>query len=283
MTTANLAIAASLKDSRLWLLGIAAGLIAIQLTVNWRDGNINSWSTSVLFWFAICSVVWEKRQTLRLKAGIISSLLGTLLIAAVLLKSASHAGNFYYVAPFISATGLGLLASGVKGLKQYWQELLALFCLGVPQVSILSLADISELTAKFAAFVLSHLGFAVSRQGVYVALSTGAVEVNPACSGIRNIIQLFSIAVLFLVLFPINWKQKLFVPLVAVFLAFTVNGFRVAMLAILVAYSTPENFEYWHKGDGAQLFSLTSALLFGLFCYLMLRIDESKAQESAQS
>ena len=281
MTTVNLA-ATPLKDSRFWLLGIAAGLIAIQLTVNWRDGNINSWSTSVLFWFAICSVVWEKHKTLNLKSGMASSLLGTLLIAIVLLKSTSYAGTFYYVAPFISATGLGLLASGSKGLKQYWQELLALFCLGVPQITILSLADISELTARFAAFVLLHLGFAVSRQGVYVALSTGAVEVNPGCSGIRNIIQLFSIAVLFLVLFPINWKQKVFVPLVAVLIAFTVNGFRVAMLAILVAYSTPENFEYWHLGDGGQIFSLVSALLFGLFCYLILRLNESKDQESAQ-
>lgn len=282
MTTVNLASVKPLKSSKFWLLGIAAGLIAIQLTINWKNGDLNSWSISVLFWFAICSVIWEKRNTLSLKAGTVSSLLGTLVIAIVLLKSASSSGEFYYISPFISALGLGLLASDIKGLKQYWQELLALFCLGVPQVIILSLADISELTAKFAAFVLSHVGFAVSRQGVYVGLATGAVEVNRACSGMRNITQLFAIAVLFLVMFPMSWRKKILVPLVAVFVGFTVNGFRVAMMALLVAYSTPENFEYWHTGDGAQIFSLISALIFGLFCFLMLRLDEDKNQESTQ-
>lgn len=282
MTTVNLASAKPLKNSKFWLLGIAAGLIAIQLTVNWKYGGINSWSTSALFWFAIGSVVWEKRNTLSLKAGTIASLLGSLIIAMVLLRSTSSKSDFYYISPFISALGLGLVASGFKGLKQYWQELTALFFLGAPHFILLPLADITQLTAKFAAFVLSYLGFAVSRQGVYVALATGAVEVNQACSGMRNIIQLFSIAVLFLIMFPMHWSKKVLVPLVAVFLGFTVNGFRVAMMAILVAYSTPENFEYWHKEDGAQIFSLISALLFGLFCFILLRLDEPGNQESVE-
>lgn len=283
MTTVNLASVKPLKESKFWLLSIAAGLIAIQLTINWKNGDINSWSTSLLFWVAICSVVWERRNTLGLQAGIVSSLLGTLVIAIVLIKSTSPSGAFYYISPFVSALGLGLLASGFRGLKQYWQELLALFCLGVPHVTIPSLVDISKLTAMFAAFVLSHLGFAVSRQGVYISLVKGAVEVNPQCSGMQNILQLFAIAILFLVMFPLNWSKKILVPIIAICIGFTVNVFRVALMAILVAYSTQENFVYWHKGDGAQIFSLISALLFGLFCFLLLRLDESKNQGSAQS
>ena len=282
MKAVNLISAKPLKTSKFWLLSIAAGLIAIQLTVSWRAGSINAWSTSALFWFAIGSVVWEKRNTLSLKSGTIASLLGTLLIAIVLLKSTLDGGNFHYISPFISALGVGLLASGLKGLKQYWQELTALFCLGVPQVILTPLVDPSELTARFAAFVLSHLGFATSRQGVYVNLTAGAIEVNPQCSGMQNMTQLFAIAILFLIMFPMHWTKKIIVPLVAVFIGFTVNGFRVAIMAILVAHSTQENFEYWHKEDGAQVFALISALLFGLFCFILLRLNEPENQESVE-
>lgn len=280
MTTIQLASVKPLKSSRFWLLGIAAGLIAIQLTLSWHNGQINMFTTSVLFWFAVCSLLWEKRNTLSLKAGVISSLAGTLIIATVLFKSTNSSGNFYYLSPLASAVGLALLASGFKGLKQYWQELLILFFLGVPQSVIPLLVDISELTAKFATFVLSHFGFEISRQGVYLTLATGAVEVNPQCSGIQNILQLCSIAVLFLVMFPIDWKKKVLVPIVAICLGFMVNGVRVALMALLVAYSSQANFEYWHKGDGSQIFALISALSFGLFCFLMLRLDELKDQES---
>jgi len=86
-----------------------------------------------------------------------------------------------------------------------------------------------------------------------------------------------------LVMFPLDWKKKIIVPITAVLIGFSVNGVRVALMAILVAYSTSENFEYWHKGDGSQIFSLISALLLGLFCFLLLRLDESKQQESSQT
>lgn len=281
MTTIHLAAVKPLKSSKFWLLGIAAGLIAIQLTLSWHNGQINMFTTSVLFWFAACSLVWEKRN-IKLETGVISSLIGTLIIAVVLLKSTNSAGNFYYISPLVSAVGLTLLASGFKGLKQYWQELLILFFLGVPQIVLPPLVDISELTAKFAAFVLSHFGFEISRQGVYLTLATGAVEVNPQCSGIQNILQLCSIAVLFLMMFPLDWKKKVLVPIVAICLGFTVNGVRVALMTLLVAYSSQANFEYWHKGDGSQIFALISALTFGLFCFLMLRLDEIKDQESVK-
>jgi len=43
-------------------------------------------------------------------------------------------------------------------------------------------------------------------------------------------------------------------PIVAVLVAFVVNGVRVALMAILVAYSSQEAFEYWHTGTGSEIF-----------------------------
>ena len=271
-----------LKPSSFLLLGIAAGLIAIHLNITWKSDNSNFWGISVLFWVAVCSLVWKKRDTLSLETGVVSSFLGTLLIALVLLKSTSYSDNLPYVSPLISAVGLGLVASGFKGLKQYWQELLVLFFLGVPHITLYSLIDISPLTAKFAAFVLWYLGFDVSLKGLNITLPGGGVEVYSACSGMESILHLWGLAVLFLVMFPINGRPKILLPVVAALLAFVVNGVRVVLMAVLAASNNEEAFQYWHKGDGSLIFSMISVLIFGLFCLFLLQLDEAKNQDSVK-
>lgn len=278
--TIHLPKISSLKKSKFLLLGIAVGCIAIHLNITGQSGNTDLLINSGIFWFAVCSLVWEKRHDLIIKSGIISSFVGTLLITAVLFNSTSAGINFLYVSPFISAVGIGLLASGFKGLKQYKSELIVLFFLGVPHATLFWLIDLSEFTARFAAFVLWYLGFEVSRNGVYLALNTGVVEVYPGCSGMKNILDLCGIAVLVLVMFPTDWRKKISVPVVAILLAFVVNGARVALMAYLAAYSNQQAFKYWHQGDGSLIFSMISVLIFGLFCFFVLRLDEPKNQDS---
>ena len=272
-----------LKPSSLLLLGIAAGLIAIHLTITWKRGYTDFWGMSVLFWVAGCSLVWKKRNTLSLETGVISSLVGTLLIALVLFDSTFPINKFPYVSPFISALGLSLIASGFKGLKQYWQELLLLLFPGAAYATLLFLIDLPILTAKFATFLLWYLGFKIYRQGVNLHLPTGLVEVNQSCSGLETILQLWVLAVLFLVMFPTNGRKKFLVPVVASLLGFVVNVVRVALMSILVASSNPKTFEYWHTGNGSLIFSMISVLIFGLFCLVLLRLDEPKKQDSVKS
>jgi len=86
--------------------------------------------------------------------------------------------------------------------------------------------------------------------------------------------HLLGLAVLYLVMFPTDWTRKVLVPVVAVSLAFVVNGFRVALMAVLAASSNLEAFEYWHTGSGSAIFSMISVFLFGLFCLFLLRQEE---------
>lgn len=268
-----------LKASKFLLLGIAAGLIAIYLNITWKHGNTEFLFTSVIFFVTACYLIWKKRHTLSLKTSFFSSLLGTLLIAVVLFKSTSHISNSIYVLPFMSALGIGLLASGFKGLKQYRSELLLLFFLIVHYATLYWLIDISEFTAKFAALVLWYLGFEVSRQGVYIVLPTGGIEVYSACSGMKNILDLCGLAVLLLVIFPTDWSKKILVPVAAILIGFVINGVRVVLMAILVASKNQTAFEYWHQGDGSLVFSMISVLFFGSFCSFMLRLDEEQEHQ----
>lgn len=272
-----------LKLSKFLLLGIAVGLIAIHLSLNWRlTTDFNQVLTRFLIWVAVCYRVWNKRDTFTLKSSFPFSFLGTFLIALLLIKSTSPTTNLIHISPLISAGGLSLIASGFKGLKQYSFELIILLLIGLPYVTILGLVDLSELTAKFAAFILFYLGFEVSRQGVNITLPTGIVEVYPACSGMKNILEMWEIALLVLLMFPLDGRKKFLVPVAAIFLGFVVNGVRVAVMAHLTASSNEQAFEYWHTGDGSLIFSMISFLIFWLFCHFLLRLDESENQNSAK-
>jgi hypothetical protein len=111
-----------LKNIQFWLLGIGAGLTAIILTLSWKSGDIAHVGMSVVFLLAVVSLLEDKHHYLSLESGIFPSTIGGLLIGGVLWQSANfhHINSpeiFLRVSPLISALGIGLLASGFKGLK----------------------------------------------------------------------------------------------------------------------------------------------------------------------
>lgn len=274
----------SLQNLKFWLLAIATGLIGIHLTLTSRANDASLLGTSALFWVAVCSLVWSKRNILSLDSGVVSSFWGTLLIVFVLLKSTFVFGYdpFLRISPLISALGVALVASGFKGLKEYWRQLLIL-CFLIPSPGALALLiDISTFTAKFATALLWYLGFEVSRQGVYINLPSGGVEVYPGCSGIESMLYMLGLAVLFLVMFPTNRREKILVPIVALFIAFVVNGVRVALMVVLAASSNPQGLDYWHKGNGSLLFSMISVFILGLFCLFLLRQANPENHDSVE-
>ena len=269
---------------QLWLLGITTGLITIHLTLTSRAKDSSLLGTSGLFWIAACYLIWQKRDELNLESRIFSSIWGMAIVAFILLKSTSISGYdpFLRLFPLMSGLGIAMLTYGFKGLKQYWQELLIL-CFLVPSPGALSLLfDISKITAKFATALLWYTGFEVHRQGVYVYLQTGGIEVYSGCSGIETMLHLLGLAVIFLLMFPTTKFEKILLPIVAISIAFIVNGIRVAILAILAASANPESLEYWHKGEGSLIFSMICVAVLGLFCFFLLRQGEDEEYDSVE-
>ncbi|GAB4136421.1 MAG: hypothetical protein Fur0046_09910 [Cyanobacteria bacterium J069] len=264
------------KEFRFWLVAIAAGLAAIHLTLVWRADNVDLLGSSILFFAALASLLGDRQHTLRFDSSIAASLVGALLTAFVLLRSLALPGEaFMLLAPLTAGLGLALMASGFKGLKQYWQELLLLLFLGAPKVFLPPLFDPTLWTAKFSTVLLWYGGFEVVRDGVNIHLTTGSVEVYPGCSGIEGITYLLSLAGLFVVMFPLSWLRRILAVMLSALIAFGVNGVRVSLMAYLVASSRPEAFEYWHEGTGSLIFSMIAVLVFGGACWLLLRWQEA--------
>jgi cyanoexosortase A len=278
----------SLHSERFWLLGIGAGLIAIHLHWLWRSDDIDKLNISLILWGAVLYLLWNRHRAIDSNSGPLASLLGVLLIAGVLLRSLFlRVPNdiLMEVSPVLTAVGLGLAASGFKGLKHYWREILLIGVSVVPRVvvetALSQVVSVNLIAAKFANFLLWYLSFDVSRQGVNIILPTGIVEVNSACSGLDSMLLLLRLSVLVLVMWPTRLVHKLLIPTMAVLLAFLVNGIRIVLMAILVAFSNHETFEYWHEGGGSQIFSVILMALFGWFCHSLLRQRETDNRSSA--
>lgn len=259
-----------ITDPRYWLLAIAATLVTLHLGLLSQADDSDLLGISILCWLAITSLICDKLDTLELKSNLFSSLLGISAIAYVLLRSLSPAGYHLRICPLISLIGLCLLASGIKELRNYWKELLALSLLIF--ISVLSILlksiNLPIITTQFSTFLLWITGSDAVREGVMIILPTGRVEVYGACSGIESIVQMFSIAVLFCLIIPLQKIAQIICLIIAIGLGFIVNAARVALMAVLVASSQLEAFEYWHGGDGSLIFSAIAVFLFAIFCWL---------------
>jgi cyanoexosortase A len=271
-----------LENTQFWLLAIAGSLTAVYASLYTRlDGNLSQVTITLLGLAAVFSLLAEKRHTLKFESDIFSSLLGILLIAFALLRSnyVMAVDSFVDLIPFIGFLGIALLASGIKGLRQYWLELLIIFAFNFPVGYVAQRLDISIITAKFSFAFLSYLGLPVVRQGVNIIMPTGAVEVYPGCSGMETISQLVKLAILFIIMFPTSLAKRIIVPIAATLIAFIVNAVRVALMAYLVSKSNPEAFNYWHTGTGSQIFFLSCTVLFGGFCYLITKQDDEDSDK----
>ncbi|NQE32487.1 cyanoexosortase A [Microcoleus asticus] len=270
-----------IQEPKYWLLGIASGLIVLHLTLTSRTNDTDLFGTMLLFWGVVAFLIWERHESLTFESGIFASFFGSSLIALILLKSSSISGYDFFIraTPFLSGISLALLASGTKGLKQYWQELLILGYTAIPPGLIGVFVDVAKLTAKFSAFILHYLGFEVVRKGVFLILEKGSVEVYHGCSGVNAMLQLLGMALVFLLMFPTTVGQKIVLPLVAIIIAFVVNAARVALMAVLVSLSQPAAFKYWHEGNGSVIFSMIAVSIFGLFCWFAILKDQPQNKE----
>ncbi len=288
MNTLELTRIKSVKTPSFWLLAIAAGLVAINLTLFWKMGNVAHAGMSALFWLAIASMLWDKRHDLQLESNLPATLLGALLIIWVLSISSSIPATkedpLLSIAPFFFGIGVSLIASGFDGLKQFKNELIILFFLGIPRVLIELFFDISPVTAKVSSFILHYLGFEVFlREGIYIHLPQGSVKVFYGCSGMESITYTLGLSVVCLIMFPIKKSDRFCVPIVAGITGFLVNACRVALLAVLSNEGQKESFIYWHEGEGSLIFGMIAVAIFGLFYWFLLsRVDapdRSKQEE----
>ncbi|CAD5983396.1 Exosortase EpsH-related protein [Planktothrix tepida] len=271
------------KTHSFWLLTLATSLSCIYFTLIWKAEDLAHLGMSLLFWLAVITLLREKWPSLNLNSDLLSTILGTVLIVIFYLKSLTvptQTDYFLRIAPFLGAIGLSLVASSLKGIVQYWRELMILFFLGVPAAILTPIFDPSETTAKFTHFLLWYTGFDVTRDGVYVLMPSGAVKVYSGCSGLEAMNYLLGLSIICLLLYPTGKRfHKIITPVIAIIIGFVINSLRVALMLLLVNSGQTKAFYYWHEGEGSLIFGLIEVMVFGCFYLFLMRQDAQPSGE----
>lgn len=261
---------------------IAISLAVLNLTLAWiHTRNADLVAIMALCWGIMAYSLWTRRQSLTFRSELYSTAAGSLLIIWALSKSwvMPDYDPFIRIQPFIFCLGLGLLASSAKRLGAYRKELGILLVLALPEGLLAQFIDqlinISDVAAQSTTAMLWYFGFEVKRQGVFVLLPTGGIEVYRGCSGLKAMLELLRLALIFLVMVPTSLLEKLVVPLVAVSLAYGVNVIRLVAMTLLAASDRQVAFHYWHEGEGSNLFPVLAMLLFAGFCVFLLNQRDS--------
>jgi cyanoexosortase A len=267
-------LASLVNGSQLWLISLAISLTLLYLYFLNTTGGISVIDHSILALLAVFWLLWRKRDQLHLNSQLYTSLLGTACLA-IAVKIDHPQATWLPALPFFAALGIVLIASGVSALKQYWRELFILLVVaffGILKQPIEQHFALTIPTAQLSHYLLYMGGIDSLRQGTIIAFSPkNALNVVESCAGYSKIFWLVEISIFYLVLFPSNLRNIFIIPPVATAIAFVSNSVRIAILGAFLAANNEAGFEYWHQGDGSQIFTIIPVVIFGSLCLNLIK------------
>jgi exosortase len=119
------------------------------------------------------------------------------------------------------------------------------------------------LASKVASTVLPWMGVPVLREGNVINLPAMSLEVAEACSGIRSLMSLMTLAVIYGYLMERNHGVRVFLVLVSIPIAVAANSFRIVGTGLLVQYWDPAKAQgFFHEFSGWLIFVVSMIMLY---------------------
>jgi exosortase len=119
--------------------------------------------------------------------------------------------------------------------------------------------------SRFASTALELVGVPVLREGNIIQLASTSLEVAEACSGIRSLLSLVTLAIIYGYFLETRTYRRVLFAVAAVPIAVLANGFRVVGTGLLAYYWSPERAEgFFHTFSGWLIFVLAMLMLFSV-------------------
>ena len=242
--------------------------VIAKLVYDWiNDGN---YSHGFLIVPIAAYLVWERRKRLTAEP-IKPSAFGLVILGASL---TTLAAGVLGAELFLSRVSMIGVVAGAVLYTMGWRALqrlafpLAFLLLMIPIPAIIfnQIAfPLQLLASKAAEFTLSGLGIPVLREGNVIVLAHTSLEVAEACSGIRSLISLVTLAIVYGYFTDKRVWARIVLALAAVPVAVFANGVRVAGTGVAAHYYGPEAAEgFFHTVSGWTLFVVAFVMLFGI-------------------
>ena len=121
------------------------------------------------------------------------------------------------------------------------------------------------LASQVAAATLPLFGVPVLRQGNVMTLASQVLQVAEACSGIRSLMSLVTLAIIYGYLMERRLWIRYVLALAAVPVAVAANSFRIISTGLMVEYWDPDKAEgYFHTSWGWIVFVISLLMLYGV-------------------
>ena len=265
----------------LWQLGILSALflwlywstLGHLIGQWWRDPNFSHGFFVPLF---AAFVVWQERNRLAQLVPHPSWFGAAILAVAIVLLMLGQLGAEL----FLARTSLVLLLAGLIVLFLGWNLFRALLfpwaflflMIPIPAIIFNQITFPLQLQAsKVAAYTLPLFGVPILREGNVINLPAMSLEVAEACSGIRSLMSLTTLAVIYGYLMERRIWVRCLLALASIPIAIVANSVRIIGTGLLVQYWDPDKAEgFFHASWGWIIFVLSLLMLYALHAMIRL-------------
>jgi exosortase len=192
---------------------------------------------------------------------------------------------------FLSRISLLLLIAGLVIFFRGWHWFLAVLfpwaflflMIPIPEIVFGQITfPLQILASKVAALLLPLLGVPVLREGNVINLPAMQLEVVEACSGIRSLLSLVTLAIIYGYLVETRTWVRVTLALASIPIAVAANSLRIVGTGLLVQYWDPDKAEgFFHTFSGWLVFVVALAMLFLLHRLLMIAHTQTDLKDEA--
>jgi exosortase D (VPLPA-CTERM-specific) len=215
-------------------------------------------------------VLWQERKRLK-QIPAAPSWTGLLLVVFALVVLVL---GILGVELFTSRASLLFLVAGLIILLQGWQFFRAILFPWAFLILMIPLPNLilqkftfplQLLASKLATGMLQVAGVPVLREGNMIVLAAMPLDVAEACSGIRSLLSLVTLAIIYGYLMEKRHWVRVALACAAVPIAVFANSFRIFVTGLLVQYWDPDKAEgFFHAFQGWLIFVVSLVLLFAV-------------------
>jgi len=257
--------------------------VGVKLVYDWY--TLPDYSHGFLVPFFAAFLLWDKRKVIS-ATPVRQSWYG---IALVIFSIAVLILGVYGVELFTARMSLVMLLTGLIWTFFGWAMVrvlrfpLLVLILAIPFPAIVFnqiTFPLQLLASRIASDILPVLGVPTLHEGNIIELPVMKLEVAEACSGIRSLMSLFTLAVFYGYFLERTTKRRLILALASIPIAVAANVARIVGTGLCVQYWDPEKaLGFFHEFSGWVMFVISLGCLY-LVHRVMRLISPVKAKIS---
>jgi exosortase len=283
----------SVSSRELWLPSVVLAFllvaiyyrIAAKLVYDWYD--LPDYSHGFLVPLFSIFLLWENRARIK-STPIQQSWKGIPLILlgiVVLILGVFGADLFLSRVSFLFVlTGIVWTLFGSQMLKVLrFPILILLLAIPFPQIVFNQITfPLQLLASKLASMILPLFGVPVLHEGNVIELPAMKLEVAEACSGIRSLMSLFTLAIFYGYFIEKSTKGRFLLAFASIPIAVIANAARITGTGLCVQYWDPDKaLGFFHEFSGWVMFVVSLACLYLVHRVMRLFSSRTAAMKEA--